>query len=90
MQLQQARLFHEAIGLTGLVLTKLDGTAKGGIVVRIYRELGVPIKLIGVGEQAESKPFLCAELLVAIRRIYADAENHRMQLFILLNCVLTF
>jgi fused signal recognition particle receptor len=56
--LQQARLFHEAIGLTGLVLTKLDGTAKGGIVVRIYRELGVPIKLIGVGEQVEDlQPF---------------------------------
>ena len=51
--LAQARLFHEAVGLTGLVLTKLDGTAKGGIVVRIYRELGVPIKLIGVGEQVE-------------------------------------
>jgi fused signal recognition particle receptor len=56
--LPQARLFHEAIGLTGLVLTKLDGTAKGGIVVRIYRELGVPIKLIGVGEQVEDlQPF---------------------------------
>jgi fused signal recognition particle receptor len=51
--LVQARLFHEAIGLTGLVLTKLDGTAKGGIVVRIHRELGLPIKLIGVGEQQE-------------------------------------
>jgi len=56
--LQQAKLFHETIGLTGLVLTKLDGTAKGGIVVRIYRELGVPIKLIGVGEQVEDlQPF---------------------------------
>lgn len=56
--LAQARLFHEAVGLTGLVLTKLDGTAKGGIVVRIYRELGVPIKLIGVGEQVEDlQPF---------------------------------
>jgi fused signal recognition particle receptor len=56
--LQQARLFHEAVGLTGLVLTKLDGTAKGGIVVRIYCELGVPIKLIGVGEQVEDlQPF---------------------------------
>ena len=56
--LAQARLFHEAVGLTGLVLTKLDGTAKGGIVVRIYRELGVPIKLIGVGEQIEDlQPF---------------------------------
>ena len=54
----QAKLFHEAVGLTGLVLTKLDGTAKGGIVVRIYRELGVPIKLIGVGEQVEDlQPF---------------------------------
>ena len=51
--IQQAKLFHEAVGLTGLVLTKLDGTAKGGIVVRIYRELGVPIKLVGVGEQIE-------------------------------------
>jgi fused signal recognition particle receptor len=49
----QAAMFHEAIGLTGLCLTKLDGTAKGGIVVRIVRELGVPIKLIGVGEKVE-------------------------------------
>lgn len=56
--IQQAKLFHEAVGLTGLVLTKLDGTAKGGIVVRIYRELGVPIKLVGVGEQLEDlQPF---------------------------------
>jgi fused signal recognition particle receptor len=56
--LEQARLFHDAVGLTGLVLTKLDGTAKGGIVVRIYRELGVPIKLVGVGEQLEDlQPF---------------------------------
>ena len=56
--IQQAKLFHEAVGLTGLVLTKLDGTAKGGIVVRIYRELGVPIKLVGMGEQIEDlQPF---------------------------------
>jgi fused signal recognition particle receptor len=56
--IQQAKLFHEAVGLTGLVLTKLDGTAKGGIVVRIYRELGVPIKLVGVGEQIDDlQPF---------------------------------
>ncbi|HZV94368.1 MAG TPA: signal recognition particle-docking protein FtsY [Candidatus Nitrosocosmicus sp.] len=54
----QAKLFHEAVGLTGLVLTKLDGTAKGGIVVRIWRELGVPIKLVGVGEKIEDlQPF---------------------------------
>lgn len=56
--IQQATLFHEAVGLTGLVLTKLDGTAKGGIVVRIYRELGIPIKLVGIGEQIEDlQPF---------------------------------
>jgi len=54
----QARMFHEAVGLTGVALTKLDGTAKGGIVVRIVRELGLPIKLIGVGERAEDlQPF---------------------------------
>lgn len=47
----QARMFHEAVGLTGVVLTKLDGTAKGGIVVRIVRELGLPVKLVGVGEK---------------------------------------
>jgi fused signal recognition particle receptor len=49
----QARMFHEAIGLTGMCVTKLDGTAKGGIVVRIVRELKVPIKLVGVGERLE-------------------------------------
>jgi fused signal recognition particle receptor len=49
----QARVFHEGLGLTGLVLTKLDGTAKGGVVVRIYRELGVPIKLVATGEKPE-------------------------------------
>jgi fused signal recognition particle receptor len=56
--LQQAKMFHEAVGLTGLILTKLDGTAKGGIVIPIYQELGVPIKLVGVGEQIEDlQPF---------------------------------
>jgi fused signal recognition particle receptor len=49
----QARMFHEAVGLSGVVLTKLDGTAKGGIVVRIVRELGLPVKLVGVGEKVE-------------------------------------
>ncbi|MBI4013513.1 MAG: signal recognition particle-docking protein FtsY [Candidatus Rokubacteria bacterium] len=49
----QARLFHEALTLSGLVLTKLDGTAKGGIVVRIARELALPIKLVGTGERPE-------------------------------------
>jgi fused signal recognition particle receptor len=49
----QARMFHEAVGLSGVVLTKLDGTAKGGIVVRITRELKLPVKLVGVGEKVE-------------------------------------
>jgi fused signal recognition particle receptor len=49
--LNQARQFHEAVGVTGIVLTKLDGTAKGGIVLTIAEELGIPIKLIGVGEK---------------------------------------
>jgi len=49
----QARMFHEAIALTGVCLTKLDGTAKGGIVVRIVHELKVPVKLIGLGERVE-------------------------------------
>jgi len=51
--LVQARQFHQAIGVTGLVLTKLDGTAKGGIVIAIANELGIPIRYIGVGEAAE-------------------------------------
>jgi fused signal recognition particle receptor len=51
--LAQALQFHEAIGVTGLVLTKLDGTAKGGIVIAIAQRLGIPIRFVGVGEQAE-------------------------------------
>jgi len=49
--LAQAREFQAAVGVTGLVLTKLDGTARGGIVVAIARELGLPIRFIGIGEQ---------------------------------------
>ena len=51
--LAQARAFHESVGLTGLVLTKLDSTARGGIVFAIERELGVPVRFVGVGERAE-------------------------------------
>lgn len=51
--LSQAVQFHDAVGVTGLVLTKLDGTAKGGIVLAIARKLGLPIRFIGVGEQSE-------------------------------------
>src|SRR3954453_21674098 len=50
--LQQARLFTQAAGVTGIVLTKLDGTAKGGVVIAISRELGLPVRYVGVGEKA--------------------------------------
>jgi fused signal recognition particle receptor len=51
--LAQAKAFHEAVGLTGVILTKLDSTAKGGIVFAIEKELGVPVRFVGVGEKAE-------------------------------------
>ncbi|MGI8577239.1 MAG: signal recognition particle-docking protein FtsY [Nocardioidaceae bacterium] len=51
--LTQARIFAEAVDVTGIVLTKLDGTAKGGIVIAVQRELGVPVKLVGLGEGAD-------------------------------------
>ena len=56
--LSQARLFNEAVGLTGVILTKVDGTARGGIAVAIRRELGIPVKLVGSGEKLEDlQPF---------------------------------
>jgi fused signal recognition particle receptor len=51
--LTQARVFTEVVDVTGIVLTKLDGTAKGGIVISVQRELGVPVKLVGLGEGAD-------------------------------------
>lgn len=65
--LEQAKKFHEAVGLTGVIVTKLDGTAKGGIVVPIVRELGVPLKFIGVGESADDlQPFDAKEFVDAL------------------------
>jgi len=49
----QAKIFNEAVGVTGIALTKLDGTAKGGIILAINKELGIPVKLIGVGESVD-------------------------------------
>jgi fused signal recognition particle receptor len=63
--LEQARRFTESSGVTGIVLTKLDGTAKGGIVVAIARELNLPIRYIGVGEKAEDLLPFDAEQFVA-------------------------
>jgi fused signal recognition particle receptor len=63
----QARQFTEAVGVTGIVLTKLDGTAKGGVVLAIRSELGLPIKLVGVGEgPADLVPFDPAEFVAAL------------------------
>ena len=60
----QARTFKETAGLTGIILTKLDGTAKGGIVIAIAQELGVPVKFVGVGEGIDDlKPFDPAEFV---------------------------
>lgn len=54
----QARIFHQAVPLTGIVLTKLDGTAKGGIIIAVTRELGIPVKFVGVGEGVDDlQPF---------------------------------
>ena len=65
--ISQAKLFHEAVGLTGIPLTKLDGTAKGGIVIAIARELGVPVKFAGVGEGIDDlKPFDAGDYVKAI------------------------
>jgi fused signal recognition particle receptor len=65
--LRQARLFSEAVDVTGLVLTKLDGTAKGGIALAIAHELKIPVKMIGVGEQLEDlRPFDAGEFARAL------------------------
>jgi fused signal recognition particle receptor len=62
--LTQARIFAEVVNVTGIVLTKLDGSAKGGIVVQVQRELGVPVKLVGLGEGADDLAPFDAEVFV--------------------------
>jgi fused signal recognition particle receptor len=65
--ISQAQMFNEAVGVTAIVLTKLDGTAKGGIVVGISHQLGLPIKFIGIGEKMDDlRPFDAAEFARAI------------------------
>ena len=65
--LQQARVFKEATDINGIVLTKLDGTAKGGVIISIQEELGVPVKYIGVGEDVEDlQPFDPARFVQAL------------------------
>ena len=65
--LSQARLFHEAVGLTGLILTKMDGTAKGGVALGVVHETGIPLRYIGVGEGMEDlRPFDAEAFVEAI------------------------
>ena len=65
--LVQAEKFHEALGLTGLTVTKLDGSAKGGILLAIANKLGVPVRFIGIGEAAEDlQPFSASEFADAL------------------------
>jgi fused signal recognition particle receptor len=65
--LQQARLFREAVEVTGVVLTKLDGSAKGGIAVAIAHEIGLPVTLVGVGERLDDlRPFDAADFAYAL------------------------
>ncbi len=65
--ISQARQFGDALGVTGIVLTKLDGTAKGGIVIAIHREFGIPVKYIGLGEGIDDlKPFHPEEFIKAL------------------------
>jgi fused signal recognition particle receptor len=65
--LQQARVFTEALNVTGIVLTKLDGTAKGGMAIAIQKQLGIPIKLVGVGEGVDDlQPFVPRDFVEAL------------------------
>ena len=65
--ISQARLFTEVAGVTGLVLTKLDGTARGGVIVGLAEEFGIPVKYVGVGEAVEDlRDFSSAEFVEAL------------------------
>ncbi len=65
--INQARMFHEALGITGLVMTKLDGTAKGGVIVGVCDELKLPVRYIGIGEQLDDlRPFKAEDFVNAL------------------------
>lgn len=65
--LEQAKIFNSALGLTGIILTKLDGTARGGIVVSIQKELSIPVKFVGLGEGIDDlQPFSAVEFVEAL------------------------
>jgi fused signal recognition particle receptor len=65
--MSQAKIFKDAVGVTGITLTKLDGTAKGGVIFAIAKQLGLPIRYIGVGEQVDDlRPFVAKEFVEAL------------------------
>ncbi len=65
--LEQARQFHQAVGLTGIALTKLDGTAKGGILFALAESLAIPVRFIGFGEQLDDlRPFAADDFIDAL------------------------
>ena len=65
--LAQAREFHEAVKLTGLIVTKLDGSARGGVVVALAEEFGLPVHAVGVGEKVgDLRPFVAAEFAAGL------------------------
>ena len=73
----QARLFSEVADITGIILTKLDGTAKGGIIISIHRELGIPVKLVGVGEKVDDlMDFNAADYAHALFETNIDFEGN--------------
>jgi fused signal recognition particle receptor len=77
--IEQARVFHKSFGLTGLVVTKLDGTSRGGAIVGIWRELRLPIYFLGLGEQAEDlQPFDAANYARAVFGLDAPPGNKQM------------
>lgn len=73
--LVQARKFHEALGVTGITITKLDGTARGGILLSVAEQLGIPVRFIGIGEAAEDmQPFVAEEYVDALLASRKDRE----------------
>ena len=77
--LAQARVFADVVEITGVVLTKLDGTAKGGIVFRVQQELGVPVKLVGLGEGPDDlAPFEPAAFVDALLGYRNAAPRNRV------------
>ena len=74
--LVQAEKFHEALGVTGITVTKLDGSAKGGILLAIANKLGIPVRFIGIGESADDmQPFVAGDFVDALLAQSASGDS---------------